>query len=241
MEIITNSDIGKITSLTGQRICDILSTYQGENVLLLLSGGSVLETLKYIKVDNLGPNITIAMLDERFSRDKKINNFLQFSQSSFYKKAISKSCHLLGSIPNENELLNDFGQRLEKNILNWFNNNKKGRVIGVFGIGEDGHTAGIMPYPENKERFNYLFNNPTKMMVGYEINKSQEMYKHNERITITIPFIKKYIKCCIIYAIGENKRKAIQSVLNEDDIYKTPASILNNIKETFLFTDINPK
>ena len=102
-----------------------------------------------------------------------------------------------------------------------------------------------MPFPENKELFDKLFNNESHWVVGYDAKEKNPL---RFRITTTIPFFRK-ITYPIIFITGQDKKLALQKLLVEElhteklpdnnvDVYKTPCRIWREIPETQIFTDI---
>ncbi|HYV33561.1 MAG TPA: hypothetical protein VE973_01820, partial [Candidatus Limnocylindria bacterium] len=85
-------------------------------VLLLLSGGSAFEILNYIGPSALGPNLTVSVLDERFSLDEKVNNFAQLQKTDFYKDALDAEASFFGTFPRPNETIEQLAQRWEANL-----------------------------------------------------------------------------------------------------------------------------
>jgi len=53
--------------------------------------------------------------------------------------------------------LEKLAHRYESSLFEWAKKHPEGKIIATMGIGFDGHTAGIMPYPENPETFARLF------------------------------------------------------------------------------------
>ncbi len=203
--------------------------------LLLLAGGSAFSFLDFIETEVFSPNITIAMGDERYDRDEKVNNFTQLSKTQFYKTASASGAHFFDSHVQKNESFEEFGDRFEKNIQRWLIENPEGTIVATFGVGEDGHTAGILPFPENPEHFKNLFEkNPTSVIFDAG-TKNQFPF----RATVTLPFIRTKIQSAIVYCIGEKKREALTKIsAPEGKIWETPARVLREIKDVSLFTDI---
>lgn len=236
MKIIINTYVKQLQNQLSNQLNKTLSDDKNP-FLLFLSGGSVLKMLDEVKPDFLNSKITLTMLDERFSNEPSINNYLQLVNTTFFRSALQANCPVLDTIPTQNEKLEDFTDRYLEGITNWLRKNPKGKFVAIMGVGPDGHTAGIMPYPDEEDKFNYLFNNPKKLVVGYQVNKIEEMYKYNERITITLAFMRKYMDQAIVYAVGDEKKNALERIVKQDKLSQTPASIINEIEESYLFTD----
>lgn len=104
------------------------------------------------------------------------------------------------------------------------------------GIGEDGHTAGMMPYPEDPALFQSLFVDTDRWVVGYDAEAKNTCPK---RVTATIPFLRNIVSESIVFMCGSEKRAALERVVNrEGTVAKTPALILHEMKSVHFFTDI---
>ncbi len=204
--------------------------------LLLLAGGSAFSFLEYVDTAVLSETLTIGMTDERFSRDEAVNNFEQFTQTIFYAEAKQHGVHFLDSSVGEKESLENFGTRFEQNISDWIEQNTNGTIVATFGIGEDGHTAGIMPFPENPSRFDELFEkNP--ISVAYN---AMEKNQYSLRTTVTLDFVRRRVQSAVVFASGEGKRTALEKVMHkEGTLAETPARIVREIKNLNLYTDID--
>ncbi len=206
-----------------------------KKVLLALSGGSALSLLNLISREDLGENITITVLDERWSSDPTVNNFSQIKASKFYKEATSSGSSFIETIPQSSETRDELAMRFNQSISTWFSENPNGLVIATVGIGEDGHTSGMMPFPENKDKFNTLFNNENIFVVGYDATGKNP---YPDRVTTNMNFMRR-INTAIVYAIGEKKRESLLKLFAEKgDLASTPARILKEMKNVQLFTDI---
>jgi len=205
-------------------------------VLLMVSGGSAFNLLHGINAKNLGKHITISVLDERFSEDPKISNFVQLAGTEFYRKAGERGVSFIDTRPRAGETVEELAKRFEKGLREWRERNSGGKVIITQGVGEDGHTAGIMPYPENPKLFKRLFDDSSTWVVGYDAGEKNE---YALRVTITHPFLRDVVDHSIIYAVGEGKREALRRVfLKEGTLWETPARIIHEMKDVKLFTDV---
>jgi 6-phosphogluconolactonase/glucosamine-6-phosphate isomerase/deaminase len=94
--------------------------------------------------------------------------------------------------------------------------------LGVFGIGADGHTAGIKPHSPSVTS--------TKAAVAYT-------WDDYERITVT-PLIVRRLNEAVIYAAGSEKADTLRSLLHEDlPLADQPAQVLKSVKASTLYTD----
>ncbi|OHA18626.1 MAG: hypothetical protein A2836_02835 [Candidatus Taylorbacteria bacterium RIFCSPHIGHO2_01_FULL_45_63] len=204
-------------------------------ILLLLTGGSSMNMFPFIDVSLLGSHITLGVSDERFGNDVASSNFLQLKETEFYKNAVERDVNTIDSTSQGNESKEDVAARFEGIIRDWREENPKGEVIMTFGVGEDGHTAGVMPYPENPELFVGLFENPKHFVVAYDAGSKS---KFPLRITTTLSFMREHLSFGIAFISGEGKREALAKIRAEEGTLPvTPARILRKLPVS-IFTDI---
>lgn len=218
------------------RLNECLQEAQRKPVLLMLSGGSALELLAGIEMKYIGKKVTVTVLDERFSRDSAVNNFGQLAETDFYKKAERKGIDYIDTRIHRKISLYGLAQKFERGLRGWVRNNPKGRIIATQGVGEDGHTAGIMPYPENLKKFERLFEKENRWVVGYHAGREKSEYPR--RVTVTLPFLREYVDCSVVYVTGSSKRRALRSLLaKRGKLAKTPSRIIHQMKNVSLFID----
>jgi 6-phosphogluconolactonase/glucosamine-6-phosphate isomerase/deaminase len=231
----------KLTPLDGATEClnALLEGFKenNTNVLLLLSGGSSLEILNGLDADLIGPKVTICPLDERYSTNPEENNMAQVERTEFFRKARENGAMAIDTRVMEGESQEALAARFNGALVEWFEDNPAGKVIATVGIGPDGHISGIMPYPEEAEKFKVMFDdgNSDHLVEAYDAGDKNP---YPLRVTTTMNLIKK-IDAAVCYVIGENKKEAVQKVLaQEGSIEVTPARILREIPgKVFLFTD----
>lgn len=213
----------------------ILSENASKSILLLCSGGSALNVLNNISKDVFTDRITVGVLDERFSNESTINNFIQLTNTSFYKDAIAFGIHFMESTPYINESLTNFGLRMNNNLRKWVEENSAGLVIIIQGMGVDGHTAGIMPVPNDSLLFESLFDNTSSLMIGYSSTD-----KYRDRVTVTNYFFKNRVDISIVYFVGEEKRDAYNKLKESSNLKNNelPIKILREMKDVRIFTNI---
>lgn len=238
MNIVFEADEKKLKELAAKKISEYMTAFGNVPILLLLAGGSSFEILPYVSADSFSEKVTISLSDERFSPDPAINNFSQLMATEFYAEATAHGSRFLDSRTQKNESLHDFGLRIENSLWNWIDENPNGKIFAVFGVGADGHTAGMMPYPENHELFAELFESDI-LYAAYDAgNKNM----HSLRGTITAGFVRKYVSSRIVFAVGENKRSALERMLaNAGSLPETPARLHREDKDAILFTDLDLK
>lgn len=221
-------------AIRGLNVC--LKGVKKNPVLLMVSGGSSLELLDGIEIRNVGKHVTITALDERVSADPAVNNFSQIVETEFYKKAERKGIDYIDTRVHNNISLRRFAKKFERGLKAWRKKHPKGKIMCTQGVGEDGHTAGILPYPENPRRFQRLFEKQHQWVVGYKATEEKSEYA--KRVTVTLPFLRKEVDCGVAYATGAKKRKAIRLVsAKRGSLAETPARVLREMKNITLFVD----
>jgi len=200
--------------------------------LFMFSGGSALEIARCLPKNFFTASDTVTVLDERYTLEEKDSNFAGLIK--FFDNKIST----IDTRPKKGESLEEVADRFEQKLKLWKENNPDGKIIITQGVGEDGHTAGILPFPEDKEKFSELFRNSDKLVAGYRV--PVEKNKHAERITVTINFLLNQVAVSLLYVCGENKKEILAKVLSgKADLTETPAAAVLGMKEVLLVTDIN--
>jgi 6-phosphogluconolactonase/glucosamine-6-phosphate isomerase/deaminase len=235
-----NSGSESVTAAASNKLNEVLKNAVESQtpVLLLLSGGSSLALLDKVSEESIGPNVTITVLDERYSQNSKENNFAQIAASPFYSRAVNTGAKFIDTHVN-GRMQENLAQDFNDGLIEWLKNNPDGTVTATVGIGPDGHTSGMMPYPEDPEEFKRLFDDgdDQHLVTSYDATGKNP---YAARVTTNMNLLRK-IDTAIIYVVGENKRAALESLsAAQGSLAATPARILNEIKGTaFLFTDIN--
>lgn len=193
--------------------------------------------LNHINGDLLGKRVTIGVTDDRYSYDPSINNFAQMMDLPFYGLASDKGCSFIDARPKQGESVEEQGERFNQELQSWVKNNPKGVVIVTQGVGPDRHTCGMMPYPENPGKFADLFENPGVLAVGYNAGDKNEYPK---RITVTMPFLRRYVVASVVFMAGASKKSALADILApEGELAAVPARILRDLSHVGIFTDIS--
>ncbi len=210
---------------------------QKDGFCLLFSGGSALSILTIlcdvVDLKLFGKKCTVGVLDERYSSDPQINNFAQLTQTSCYKKIVSSGATIIDTRIINNESAAQLADRFYKSL-----SEIKVPIIATVGIGPDGHTSGIMPFPENPQKFAELFENKDKLIVEYDAT-GKNPFTH--RVTTTLPLMRK-IRYAVGIVTGEEKHSALQRIRAEaGSLAETPARILNEMENVDIFTNINLK
>ncbi len=232
MKTVVISDKAELIQRAQEELSMLLS--KNQPILLLLSGGSSFDLLENLTITN--PNITVGILDERYSKDPAVNNFLQLQETPFFKTNKEKFKDIFDTSVQGEETLEEFAHRLDKFLKSWKEKNTDGIVVATLGMGPDGHTSGIMPFPENPVLFEGLFCDPRQCVVSYN---AEGKNKYALRATTTIPFLKD-VDYAVGYISGENKREAFERLMAEEGtLAETPSRVLHEMKDVVVFTDIS--
>jgi 6-phosphogluconolactonase/glucosamine-6-phosphate isomerase/deaminase len=214
-----------------------LNAFLGENkkrpILLMISGGSAINLLNYVGQTNLGENLTVSVLDERFSDSPDVNNFLQLQKSEFYKDAFEAGASFFGTLPRKDETMEHLATRWENNLVNWKTANPDGLIAATFGMGVDGHTAGIFGYDDEK-MFTGMFN-VKDWVVAYDAGPDK---KFHIRLTTTLTFIKQ-IDFGFAYVCGAEKKDMLEAIIaGHGNLNQFPALVWHDVGKMKIFTDI---
>ena len=232
MHIVFDSNPNNVSEKATNYLVEALQVNREKPVLLLLSGGSEFDLLKSFDESVLHSQITIGVLDERWSDDAEVNNFMQLMGTDFYKKAQTAGCEFIDtrSFGDSQQVV---ASRFEKALHHWKFNNPNGEVIITQGVGADGHTSGIMPYPEDEDFFMQTFQSD-KWVVGYNAGDKNP---YPLRVTTTITFLIEVVDISIFYVAGKNKKQAFYDLQIQGSIAETPARVINKMKDVIIFTD----
>ncbi len=209
-----------------------LALHKNEPILFLISGGSSLCALEKINPNVLSPLVTIVTTDERFTINEQGNNFKQFQATSFYQSAVAAGVTCIASVPQENERHEQFAERMRKSLEEYFDLHPSGYALGVFGIGEDGHTASIFPTSEAE------FNEAYRTDALY-VPVTQPQLQYPFRTTVTPSFIEEKIDDVVLFAVGSTKCDNILNYMHNKNFsqYQIPALIPAQHPRSVLFTD----
>ncbi len=190
----------------------------GKRVLFFMAGGSATSVgLKVSEILKKYPlqNLTITLTDERYG---PIDHF-----NSNYFQLTEKGLDLPGAkiIP----ILNGDDRHITAEKFNKILNEEfkiAQYKIGLFGVGTDGHTAGILSGSD-------ALNSPD-LVCDYDTPIFS-------RISITPKAIEKLDEA-IVWAQGQDKWKILKDLAEENiDIFKQPAQILKKVPLLTIFTD----
>lgn len=206
-------------------LCERLSTElaSGKQVLWLVSGGSnvaaevsIMQKLR----DHTGSSLaklTIIPMDERYGEPgHKDSNSEQLRQAGFLSGA-AEWIDVLAHDVSFSETIEYYDNAVSEAMA------VANVVVGQFGLGADGHVAGLLPNsPATTEDY--------ATVVGYE-------WKDYVRLTLT-PRALGGIDAAYVLAYGDSKQTALQRLqANHDSLENLPAKVLYDIKESYVFND----
>lgn len=220
MEIKNTVNKEEIAQLVANRIIELLNNNQ--KVFWFVTGGSSIEIISKASIKiNQQPhkNLTIALTDERYGQVNHENsNWYSLIKNNFNLK----EANIIQVLKDKNrqETAKDFNEELKKYLTD------DTYKIGFFGVGKDGHTAGILP--------NSVAVNSSELACDY----STEVF---ERITIT-PKTIELLDEAIVYMQGEEKWPVVKDLLEKNiSIEEQPAQILKKLTKLTIFTDYQNK
>ncbi|MBP6946310.1 MAG: 6-phosphogluconolactonase [Candidatus Pacebacteria bacterium] len=235
MEIIRNLNEEVLKQKAGAYFSSLLMKMESEPALILFSSGSALGILMHVTAPENTSNLTLGVLDERFTKDPKENNFATLKETNFFKNAVTRGARAIDTSMRF-ERVETLATTMEQAWRKWIEENPTGHILATFGMGVDAHTAGIMPYSEDTGMFEILFEDERRAVVGYDARGKNPIPL---RATVTLPFLRKHITGGAGYITGVNKKPALERTLAQSGTYaETPARVFSDIPAFALFTDI---
>ncbi len=217
-----------------KKLCLVLTDAfkQKKRVVIFLSGGSSIKL--YMKLSDwisrqkdIGRYLAFAQVDERFRPEGSKNNVNAevIKDTGLWKicKVSNIPYYLISQDGSLEKAVDEYNQTVERlfKVYDY--------KIAVLGIGEDGHTAGLLPGYRQKWDL-------PGFVAGY-VNDGQ----FKNRISLT-PKALLALDYALIVATGEKKRKVIERFRKKNtnpDIDKFPAAVINNMRNTNLYTDFD--
>lgn len=234
-EEVFGQSISVITSHLHQEL-------QTSPVFLLLSGGSAISLYLPIfraLIAQQAPlhQLTLSLMDERFVPKRNLDsNEQQIMESGVIGLLLPLGVKWVGMLDDQKTT----GAERAKNISEQFDSilSTTPTVIAIAGMGEDGHTAGILPtkdHSPNKE----LLTESQANVVFYIVNTADSNNPYKQRLTTTSYFFTKIDKV-FVYATGEKKQSALETfIAGTEPIHICPAIALRYSKATVeVLTDL---
>jgi 6-phosphogluconolactonase/glucosamine-6-phosphate isomerase/deaminase len=191
----------------------------GKRVLWLVPGGSNIPlsaAVSHRLPADLTGRLTIMLTDERYGEvGHDDSNTVQLKIAGFEPQQAQLHEVLQPGMSLEETVAHfaaDFTQVISNTEL----------VIGQFGMGPDGHIAGILPRSAAVKSADLAF--------GYDAG-------HFTRITLT-PAAITQITVAYLFAFGREKLEALNNLANQDlSLDEQPAQILKQITESYVYND----
>lgn len=197
-------------------------------VLFLVSGGSALSVLN---VATLRPHaaVTMAVMDERYTTDPARSNLMQVEKTVLYKTLLENGGQYISAVPHDGELMDAWCARYEGMIRTWRTENPAGKMVALFGMGNDAHTAGIFP-----QVFPVL---PGEQWF-HSYNVPPEVHPETMRMTITPHFIKNEVDAAIGYILGTDKAAVYAQAQQIENATKAPVLLWDEVAQTEVVSDV---
>ncbi len=193
----------------------------GRKVLWILCGGSNIglevEILKKLRIEFKTDNLAIILMDERYGKyGHRDSNWQQLLDAGADLDRLYASPVLTEENKPLEETISEYTKLLKVKL------GTVDIVIAVFGMGADGHTAGMLP--GSPAVYSEL------PVVGYDSPPF-------ERITLTKKVLEQ-VDVAFLFAFGKAKLTALENLeKNILPFTKMPSKILSEIPETYIYND----
>lgn len=202
------------------------------DVLFLSSGGSAMGVLDRIHESVIAPYLTIGIFDERYDPTNKTSNYAQLRKTAFYKRAVQHGCRLIDTSTQPGQTQEELADYYENELRSWRARHPRGAIMATMGIALNGHTAGIMPFPDEPERFRELFEKE-RWIVAYDATGKNP---YPNRVTTTYTFLR-HVDIVGVFLVGAPKGKVFRDVVEGDDCATLPGRIVKTLPRGAVYTD----
>jgi len=195
----------------------------GKKVLWLVCGGSnvpiAIEVMNAIR-SSVSPerisNLTVTQTDERFGAvGHPDSNWQQMKEGGFDLDGVT-TLPILTGLP-----LGETVTRYSDVIEKAFEENEV--RIGQFGMGTDGHIAGLVPH------------SPALYAAGHAAEHTDENFT---RVTVT-PVMFESLTAAYAFVFGASKREAVLNLKNKElSLDDQPAQLLKVVGEVWFYSDV---
>lgn len=190
---------------------------KGEKVTWLVCGGSSIDIAAGVSESLFGTDtskLTVTLTDERYGDvGHADSNWLQLEQAGFrLEKALT-----IPVLANKdlNQTVDDFGATLDTAL------HSADYKIALFGMGGDGHIAGILP------------DSTAVLADGYAAGYETPDFT---RITMTFAAIQ-LLDEAVLYVRGDKKLKALENLQQPLTLQHQPAQIIKKLPNTTIYND----
>lgn len=194
----------------------------GKKVLWLMCGGSNIAAevsiLKKIIATNLANKLHVMLMDERYGPvGHADSNWQQLQEAGCDFTAVQATPVLSESLKSLAETIAAYSQRVQTAV------DQTDITIGLFGLGVDGHTAGILPNTPAAHETD-------RWVVGYEAPPLT-------RITLTRPALLN-VTAAYVFAFGQSKKPALSDLnANQRPFTEMPAKLHWELSEAYIYND----
>lgn len=220
MQFVEEQQSAAVQTIVG-RIVQALRA--GQRVLWLVSGGSniaaevaIMAQVRAEIPDRL-PGLAILPMDERFGPSGHAHSNTQgLKEAGFDPGAAVWIDVLAHNVPFEQTVI--FYNEVAGTLLG-----NAGVIIGQFGLGSDGHVAGILPHSPSVE--------------ADEVSVAAYKWSDYPRLTLT-PAALRRVTTGYVLAYDSSKQQAIARLRrHEEPLEALPATLLYDIPEVYVYTD----
>ena len=190
-----------------------------ESVLWLVPGGSNIALSTAVMRDlpePLLPRLSCLLTDERYGVPGHADsNWQQLAEAGFMDRGVRFPATLIPDMTLSDTCL-QYAELAARELT------AADRVVAQFGIGGDGHIAGILPRTPAVTS--------TDLATGYDSANFQ-------RITLT-PVALRQVHVAYAFVYGQTKLEALQRLQSQDlPLDEQPSQILKELPESHLYTD----
>lgn len=210
----------------------VLNQYATQPTLLLVSGGSALSLFDRSDLfSGDASNMFITVLDERF--DPQHSNFAALSSRPLFKTLVDRGASSGNPFTHKNsDTMGGVAEYMHTTITDWYSRNPHGHSIATFGIGHDGHTAGIFPDNEDRAWFRQ-YTETDKLYIAIDVGSRNP---HRYRITATPRCIQKVMDG-IVFVTGKEKGPILKQFIDETVPHRIPAVYIKSVPRVCIYTD----
>ncbi len=220
MEFVKTKDSAKGIKVVSARLTKELK--RNKRVLWLVCGGSGIaaeaQVLKALQKNGNTENLAIMLMDERFGPVSHAD--------SNWQQLLDAGCDFTGMYAMP--VMTKPEKPLRQTVADYAKLTKVAIdaadvIIGQFGVGADGHTAGMLPNSPAVQK-------TTAQVVGYESSPFV-------RITLTRQALKK-VDVAYVFAFGAAKRGALKDLqANKKSFERLPSKIFWDLPEAYVYND----
>lgn len=197
---------------SSETISEMLYKCSDFKTALFLSGGNTPKKLyEFLATDKKLKAGAVGQIDERFGEKlHKKSNELMIKDSGLVGYLESQNIRFYPILGESDELENTAQQYDEamRFIFKYFP-----KSVGIFGIGTDGHTAGIPAVPEI---VNKISEDHSSLIDFYEAEK------YGSRVTMNFQAIS-MLDLIIVLVLGQEKRQMLSQLFKEGSVEDFPA------------------